>query len=79
MQVVPVLLSALPLKEDFDEVAPVSSALAAMLINPELALRLVSQKDSLLQVRGVCVIDRHWEMHWMGHGLPCCLPSCHML
>ncbi|CAL5224745.1 g7478 [Coccomyxa viridis] len=48
-QVVPVLLSAVPLKEDLDEVAPVSSALAAMLINPDLAPRLAPQKNSLLQ------------------------------
>ena len=53
------LLSAVPLKEDFDEVAPVCSALAAMLINPELATRLASQKQSLLQVRGALTLQRH--------------------
>ena len=55
LQVVPVLLSAVPLKEDFDEVAPVSSALAAMLLNPELAPRLAPLKSSLLQV--ICTCD----------------------
>lgn len=50
LQVVPVLLSAVPLKEDFDEVAPVSSALAAMLLNPELAPRLAPLKSSIFQV-----------------------------
>lgn len=49
-QVVPVLLGALPLKEDMDEVAPISHALAAMLLNPELAARLGPFKGSLLQV-----------------------------
>ena len=55
----PVLLSAVPLKEDLDEVAPVSSALAAMLINPDLAPRLAPQKNSLLQVRGLLTFPRH--------------------
>ena len=49
-QIVPVLLGALPLKEDMEEVAPVSHALAAMLLNRELAARLRPFKGSLLQV-----------------------------
>ncbi len=49
-QIVPVLLGVLPLKEDMDEVAPVSHALAAMLLSPELAARLGPCKGGLLQV-----------------------------
>lgn len=49
-QIVPVLLGAVPLKADIDEVAPLCSALAAMLLQPDLAPRLAPFKGSLLQV-----------------------------
>ena len=52
-QVVPVLLGAVPLKADLDEVAPLCSALAAMLLKPDLAPRLAPFKSSLLQVAPV--------------------------
>ena len=52
-QIVPVLLGAVPLKADIDEVAPLCSALAAMLLKPDLAPRLASFKGSLLQVASV--------------------------
>ena len=52
-QIVPVLLGAVPLKADIDEVAPLCSALAAMLLKPDLATRLISFKGSLLQVASV--------------------------
>ena len=52
-QIVPVLLGAVPLKADIDEVAPLCSALAAMLLKPDLTYRLASFKGSLLQVAPV--------------------------
>ena len=52
-QIVPVLLGAVPLKADIDEVAPLCSALAAMLLKPDLAPRLAPFKGSLLQVAPV--------------------------
>lgn len=53
-QVVPVLLGALPLQEDFDEAEAVYGALADLLLNPETAHRVSPSLAPILQVGSQC-------------------------
>lgn len=53
LQVVPVLLGALPLQEDYDEAEAVYGALADLLVNPETAHRVSPSLAPILQV-GLC-------------------------
>ena len=47
-KVVPVMLEALPLKEDFEEAVPVYQALTALATNPALAQRVAHVRPQLM-------------------------------
>jgi hypothetical protein len=54
-QVVPVLLGALPLREDYDEAEAVYGALAGLLLDPATAARAAPSLGPILQARrGPC-------------------------
>ena len=50
MQAVQALLGALPLKEDFDEAAPVYSTLSQLISDTAMSQKLGSQLANILQV-----------------------------
>ena len=60
VQAVQALLGALPLKEDFDEAAPVYSTLSQLISDGAMSQKLGGQLANILQVSGVACLVR-WD------------------
>ena len=58
VQAVQALLGALPLKEDFDEAAPVYSTLSQLISDGAMSQKLGGQLANILQVSGVACLVR---------------------